>query len=466
MPKILVVEDHLDTARNICELLKMNGHKAQIATNGKAALKQIKNECPNLIILDLNLPIVDGWEVLDNIKSELKQGLAVIIITAYGDINSAVKAIKMGGYDFIEKPFNNQVLLLTVERALSNQKIKKELNELKETLDLSSDARKIFGPSETMKKVTKRIETIAPTDMAVLITGENGTGKEVVAKLIHEKSPRRKFKFMPVDCGAIPSELLTSELFGFEKGAFTGAYKKSHGKFKAAHRGTLYLDEVGNLSLKQQRSLLRAVQFKTISPIGSQDTTQIDIRLIFATNEDLEALVAEKKFRKDLYYRLCEYTIHMPPLRDRREDIPHLAYYFIKESNRELNKNINSISNKAMAKLIRYHWPGNVRQLRNYIRRAMLQAETEILPEHIDIPSSVHVQPEELHSFDKVEQMIDQLNFDNYKTALDHIMVSVEKKLVQNALKISNYNVSEAARIFGIDRSAFYRKMDKYDINP
>lgn len=465
MSKVIVVEDHLDTARNICELLKINGYEAQIATNGKAALKQIKDNNPDLVILDLNLPIIDGWEVLKNIQAEMNQGLAVIIITAYGDIDSAVKAIKMGVYDFIEKPFNNQVLILTCERALNNQKVKKELDKLKETLDETPDAHKIFGPSKAMEKVAQQIETIAPTDMTVLIMGENGSGKEVVAHLIHQKSPRHKFSFITVDCGAIPTDLLSSELFGFEKGAFTGAYKKSRGKFKSAHKGTLYLDEIGNLPLKQQRSILRAVQFKTISTIGSQTTTQIDVRLIFATNEDLEALVEENKFRKDLYFRLCEYIIQIPPLRERLDDIPHLAYCFIKESNPELNKNIKNISNQAIAKLMRYHWPGNVRQLRNYIRRAMLRAETEILPEHIDIPAGKQFKLEEFHTLDRVEQLSNHLDCDNYKQVLNNITDSIEKKLVKHALKISNNNISEAARIFGIDRSAFYRKMNKHEIN-
>jgi len=460
MNSILIVEDSQDTRENIAELLTMNGYKVRTTDNGHTALRIIKTQTPDCVILDVRLPDTTGHDILQQIQNEIENGLVVIIITAYGEVSMAVNAMKMGAYDYLEKPFENAVLLMVVKRGLENQQVKRELAHLRQMLGTDQDSEQVLGHSPAIKKVISQINSVAPTDLTVLIQGETGTGKEVAAHLLHNKSKRAKQPFIAIDCGAIPENLIESEFFGFEKGAFTGATQSRPGKFQLAHQGTLYLDEIGNLPLAQQRPFLRVIENKTFRPIGAINESKVDIRLIIASNANLLQLVSENKFRKDLYYRISEYTITMPPLRERLEDIPHLTALFLSEANFELNSKITDIAEEAMAKLLSYNWPGNVRQLRNVIRKAALLATDTIMPSHISFPSELESE-EPAQSFFTVYKN-DINRYPNYRTAYAEFTREFEKELIKNAYENAHGNITKAARIYGIDRRNFYHKLDKY----
>jgi transcriptional regulator with PAS, ATPase and Fis domain len=349
---------------------------------------------------------------------------------------------------------------MVVKRGLENQQVKRELAHLRQMLGTDQDSEQVLGHSPAIKKVISQINSVAQTDLTVLIQGETGTGKEVAAHLLHNKSKRAKQPFIAIDCGAIPENLIESEFFGFEKGAFTGATQSRPGKFQLAHQGTLYLDEIGNLPLAQQRPFLRVIENKTFRPIGAINESKVDIRLIIASNANLLQLVSENKFRKDLYYRISEYTITMPPLRERLEDIPHLTALFLSEANFELNSKITDISEEAMAKLLSYNWPGNVRQLRNVIRKAALLATDTIRPSHISLHSEMVSEEPEQSFFTVYKNDINR--HPNYRTAYAEFTREFEKELIKNAYEKAHGNITRAARIYGIDRRNFYHKLDKY----
>jgi len=462
MKKILVVDDNIDTMSNIEELLEIHNYNVATASNGKTALDKIKSYNPDCVILDMKLPIMDGWTVMDKLKTEIDNGLIIIVITAFGQVSSAVRAIKKGAFDFIEKPFNNEVLLISVTRGLSNQKIKKELFDLKQSLLKIDDGEEIFGKSSETKNLIKQIKSVSGTDISILIEGETGSGKEIVADFIQRTSQRKNKQYIKVDCGAIPESLIESELFGFEKGAFTGAHQKKPGKFQTADGGTLFLDEIGNLPLSQQRRLLRVVEYKTITPLGSKNEIKINTRLICASNENLFKLVSEGKFREDLFYRLSEYTISVSPLRKRLDDIPHLAKTFFKEGRDELNSNLEGFSDAAIQKLTKYEWPGNVRQLRNIVRRAMLAAKIKIKPEDINLPIAIASDINDIFMDSSIEVFLDK--FSNIKEALSSISDKFEKQLLEYCLKKVNGNISSAAKMFGINRATMYDKVEKYGL--
>lgn len=460
MNSILIVEDKKDTLDNIAELFSLNGYEVKKAGDGKTALKFIKSQLVDCIILDIRLPDMTGHEILEQIQEEIDAGLVVIIITAYGEITMAVRAMKMGAYDYLEKPFENEVLLMAVKRGINYQQTKRELNHLRQVISGDPESEYFFGKSPAIRKVLKQIESVADTDLTILIQGETGTGKEVAARLAHKKSKRKNNPFVAVDCGAIPENLIESEFFGFEKGAFTGATQRRNGKFQMADSGTLYMDEIGNLPIEQQRRFLRAIENKTIHPIGATKEHHVDIRLIIASNANLAFLVAENKFRKDLYYRISEYVITMPTLAERLEDIPHLAGFFLSEANYELKRNITNISEEAMALLLSYSWPGNIRQLRNVIRKAALLANEIIRPSHLSF-QQVDAPQEKGQSFFSVYfRDLDQ--YANYHDAYTSLIQKFEKELLKTAYNHAHGNISKAARIFGIDRRNFYHKLDKY----
>jgi len=460
LSSILVIDDNVETMENIALFLSYEGYKTYQASTGKAGLKKIKDKDPDCVILDMKLPDIDGWEIMERVKEKIESGrIAIIVITAYGHVEHAVQAIKKGAYDFIEKPFDKDVLILTVKRAVESINYKTEIRRLKKSFNLSINGEKIVAKSDSMKEVIKQVDSIANTSISVLIQGETGSGKEVIANLIHQRSQRAEHPFITVDCGAIPENLIESELFGFEKGAFTGAHKNKSGKFVAADKGSLYLDEIGNLPLQHQRRLLRAVEQKTVSPLGSKDSKNVDVRIITATNEDLSKAVDKGNFRGDLYYRLSEFVINVPPLRNRPEAIPYLAKKFINEGNQELNTDIKDISKEGIKKLMDFTWPGNIRQLKNVIRRSMLKAEHIIKKRDIDISNSTSCRND---SIADIEQLI--IEHDSYKAALNDIQDSLEKKLVKKAIIKCGGNISKAAELFGITRKNFYNKIDKYNI--
>ena len=412
------------------------------------------------MILDLKLPEIDGWGVMQSLRQEMKSGLIIIVITAFGDVASAVRAVKEGAFDFLEKPFNNEVLLLSIVRALSNQNVRKELKNLKKSIGRTPKGEEVFGKSLAIKNLIKQMNPIAKTNISILIHGETGSGKEVVANYLHAVSERRDKPFITVDCGAIPENLIESELFGYEKGAYTGAVKKTEGKFVAANGGTLFLDEIGNLPLKQQRTILRAVEQKTITPIGSTKSIKVDTRLFCATNENLAEKVIEGTFREDLYYRLSEFVIQVPPLRNRIEDIPIIVNSFIKQYKAELNPKIKAIDEKTLKNLMKFDWPGNVRQLRNTIRRAMVMADETIKSEHINVAKQIVLDNSNCDYY--LEEILS--SEPPYKKKFKQIVEQIEKELLERLLLENNNNISKVARLFGVDRKSIYIKLEQYGL--
>jgi len=459
MESILIIDDNKDTRDNIAELMEINGYQTFTAGDGNAAVYEVRRLNPDCLILDMKLPGLHGKDVLKQIQPEIEAGLVVINITAFGEIAAAVEAIRLGAYDFIEKPFNNDVLLLSVHRGLNNQKIRRELNNLRRILGRLPEAEKIFGKSEAIQKMVSQIEIVAPTNMTALIQGETGAGKEVVAHYLHSRSARNKAPFVAIDCGAIPETLVESELFGHHRGAFTDAKESRTGRFEMASGGTLFLDEIGNLPLLQQRKLLRAVEQRKITPVGSEKEIDIDVRLIVASNEHLDRLVKVGKFREDLFFRLSEFTIYVPPLRERIADIPYLAITFVEEANQDTKSNILSISDKALKKLTGHSWPGNVRELRNVIRKAALMADKTLRAEHIIFQT--------YSTFNKYVDELVRLPFEENqspKEYLDAVIFQLEKKMIERVLALSNGNLSKAAKSLDIARKTLYQKLDQFGI--
>jgi DNA-binding NtrC family response regulator len=435
MKRILIVDDHKDFRDSLAIFLKDENYETITTSTGKNAINLISLTDFDLVLLDLKLPHMDGIATLQKIKS-IKKDLPVIIITAYGDIGSAVEAIKLGASDYITKPFDNEELLIRIKKVIDSSK----LSTLKQKEIL-------IGNSPQIKKIINEINQVAQTDMTVMIQGESGTGKEVIARLIHNKSKRAEGPFVPFNCGAIPESLLESELFGYEKGAFTGADKRKLGYFEMADGGTLFLDEIGNMPISQQAKLLRCIEEKAIQHLGGNELIPVDVRIIVATNVDLKNAIEEGKFRDDLYHRIREFVIYVPPLRERIEDIEVLADYFRQISNQELKKNVEKISPRALNILKSYNWPGNVRELKNVIKQAVLLADKVIEPYHLQI---------------EIEESIeDSLKL---KKIIKQTTRNIEKKMIINALKQAKYNKKKAAEILGINRSVLYEKIKKYNI--
>jgi two-component system response regulator HydG len=444
MPNILLVEDDITYARIIQKFLVKNGFEVKTTEKVKTSLPLIKSGWPELIITDYRLPDGNGMQILEFTKKQYPQ-IGVILITNYSDIRIAVRAIKIGAHEYITKPINPDELLATVKEVFAIQN-----NPLIEiSLEQNPIPDYIEGSSPDSKQLEEHIDLVAPTDLSVMILGETGTGKEYLAKRIHQKSNRKEKAFVAIDCGALSSELATSELFGHVKGSFTGALEDKTGHFEFANGGTLFLDEVGNLDYEIQLKLLRAIQEKTIRKIGSNQEIPLDIRIISATNEKLKSGDPNSTFREDLYHRLNEFSLHILPLRERQEDLRTFANSFIDSSNQRLHKNIKGISEEVWGIFHKYYWPGNLRELKNIIRRAVLLCKEEIItPDQL---------PFELKS------ELKEGNLDSGKT-YRNLMEDKEKENIINALKSCNQNKSQAARILGIDRKTLYNKLDKYGI--
>jgi len=399
-PTILIVEDEKGM-REALGLALRNRYNLFTAKHGKEALGMISDENIDLVLLDLLLPGLNGMKVLELIKS-MDETIPVIMITAVKTIDSAVNAMKKGAYDYITKPFEVKELEVLIEKALERRLLQKENVSIKSQFEKKMGFEKIIGKSQQMQEVFRLIEDVAPSSATILICGESGTGKELVARAIHNRSPRLKKLFVALNCAAIPENLLESELFGHEKGSFTGAMEQHIGKFELAHQGTMFLDEIGTLPLSMQAKLLRALQEKTIERVGGNASIKIDVRIIAATNADLKRAVENGKFREDLYYRLNVIPILIPPLREREEDILLLAGYFLKKFNLEFGKNIKGFSEEAAKLLLEYRWPGNVRELENLIERLVVLGKEErisvgSMPS--DISKIYHIPP--LKSFEE-----------------------------------------------------------------
>jgi two-component system response regulator HydG len=448
MEKILIVDDNETLRFTLTELLEDSGFESKAVKDGATALEEIKNNTYGLVILDVRLPGISGLETLKKLK-EMNPGLHVIMLTAFGDIKTAVDAMKQGAQDFITKPFDNDSIIKSIKNILELKYLSHEVNLLRKKLDENYRSGEAIGDSEVMKKIFEQVRIVAPTKLSVLIEGESGTGKEVIACMIHSLSDRHSKNFIAVDCGAIPESLIESELFGHEKGAFTDAKNFKEGKFELSHEGTIFLDEITNLSESNQIKLLRVLQERKVTRLGAKKSINLDLRIIAATNIKLSEAVNNKKFREDLYYRLNEFKIELPPLRDRKQDIPLFVDHFIKDSNNELSKNVTGVSDKVMEKLISHSWRGNVRELRNVIRRGVLLTNGNIITS-IDIPDEINVTQNESNK---------------ESNSISEIKNDIEKELILKAIQDANGNKMQAAKTLNMNERTLYRKIKKLGIN-
>jgi DNA-binding NtrC family response regulator len=439
--RILVVDDEQIVLRSLSDWFRDDGYTVGTAATGKEALAKLTEEAWDIFLLDIKMPGMSGLDLQEKIMQIHPQAV-IIIMTAFASVDSAVQALKQGAYDYLTKPFDPEHVGRLVKNAVESKKLAVENVRLKKSIDESVLTHDIIGESEGMKKVLEAIESVSNTETSVLIRGESGTGKELVAKAIHANSRRRYMPMIILNCGALPETILESELFGHEKGAFTGAQYRRKGKFELSDGGTLFLDEIGDISHKMQINLLRVLEEKKIRRIGGEREMDVDFRLIAATNKNLEEYVESGGFRSDLYYRLNVFTIQIPPLRERQTDIAMLAEHFLKKYSLTTNKQIEGISDKALEKMLSYPWPGNVRELENAIERAVVVCKSKT------------VEPGHLPMIRKNMQ-----GHSNGKT-LDE----VEREHVENTLAETNWNISQAARLLSIDRVTLYRKIKKYNL--
>jgi len=452
MEKILIIDDNESLRYTLESVLEENGFLPTSAEDGVKALEEFKSKSYDLVICDMKMPKMDGMQILAEVK-KIDPEMPFIILTAFGDIKNAVEAMKQGASDYLTKPFDNDGMILTLRKALEIRYLNKELAILRKRTDDSYKGEGIIGSSPQMKEVFDQVKIVAPTNLTVLIQGESGTGKEVIANMIHRASERAAKPFIAVDCGAIPESLIESELFGHEKGAFTDAKSQREGKFEQANGGTIFLDEITNLSDPNQIKLLRAIQERKITRIGGKKALSLDVRILTATNVKLAEAVNNNKFRADLYYRLNEFHIDLPPLRARIGDLTQLVDHFIKDANEELNKSVNSVSDEVMKKIKAHHWPGNVRELRNTIRRAVLLTPGNTM-EKISItddvaPKTVYENPAE----------------ESDNSSFETLTKKAEKDAILSALDESGGNKSKAAKLLNMNERTFYRKLKSLGIN-
>ena len=467
MPNLLIIEDDAAFCQMLQKFLTKRGYDVETSFTAPDAKEKFENNTYDLILTDLRLPDYDGIQLLGDIK-RVNPKTQVILMTGYAEVGSAVKAMKKGAFDYISKPFTPDEIVMILDNALKahvprdsnlrvtdadsisgqkdNDSPKNNSAKNERPVENISDAKVVKGISEPSQKLVEYINLVAPTDMSVLITGESGTGKEVTAKAIHDGSKRKGFNFIAVDCGAIPKELATSEFFGHIKGSFTGAIEDKMGNFEAAHKGTLFLDEVGNLSYENQIQLLRALQERKIKRVGSTKEIEVDVRIITATNEDLTEAVEEGTFREDLYHRLNEFSIHIPSLEERFEDLILFAENFLGKANTALEKNVDGFSDEVWEAFQQYRWPGNLRELQNVIKRAVLlttgdEVQIAALPKEV-------LQPQEK------ESVADGFSKSEF-----------EKDRIIKALKKTNFNKSKAAKLLQVTRKTLYNKINHYNLD-
>jgi DNA-binding NtrC family response regulator len=438
---ILVVDDEFSVRDSLCNWFKMEGYRTDTAENGKEALKKLQESPWDIVLVDIKMPGMDGMELQRHIK-KINNTIIVIVITAYATVDTAVEAMKEGAFDYLSKPVDPDKLSILIRNAVNQRRLMVENIQLKQKVEELSLQDEIAGESPQIKKILEMVDTVAKTDATVMIRGESGTGKELVAQAIHSKSSRRYFPIISINCGAFPEGLLESELFGHEKGAFTGAQYKRKGKLEMANGGTVFFDEIGNITVKMQMDLLRVIETKQFTPLGSNKEVNVDFRIIAATNTDLEKKVADKDFREDLYYRLNVFSIQIPPLRERAVDIPLIANYFLEKYAHSMNKDVTGISPEAMKMLTQYNWPGNIRELRNTIERAL-----------VVVGKKNRIESEDLN-----------LLFASKANAPGNSLEEMEKAHIQRILEQSDWNISRSAETLKIDRVTLYNKIKKYGL--
>jgi DNA-binding NtrC family response regulator len=456
---ILIVDDEKSICTLLSRLLMKEGLKTIEAYEGTTAIKTIVSQKPDVVLVDFRMPGMNGMELLKRAK-ELDQDLPIVMITAYADIKGAVEAMRAGAHDYLAKPFENLEVIRVVYRALEERKLKRKLSNLTSELQGNLSLSTSMGTSDAVYQLLCKTIQVAKSDFSVLIQGETGSGKELVARAIHDASPRSKKPFVPVDCGAIPETLLESELFGHERGAFTGADCSKPGKFEVAKDGTLFLDEISNMPLSSQAKLLRVLQEKRVYLVGSTKPIAVDVRLLVASNKDLFSLTESGSFRSDLFFRLNEFTITVPPLRARKEDITYLAKRFLNITNVELNKHVKGFSESATETLLGYDWPGNVRQLRSTIRRAVLLADTIITEKDLDlrdVPGSSAMSKPHIQGRAIGDLSLKEIVHDN--------ILAVEREVITKVLNYTGGNKARAARLLKIDYKTIHTKIKQLGIS-
>lgn len=452
MAKMLIVDDEEMIRETLKDIITNEGYNAEEAKEGQEAVNLVKKNKFDCILLDIKMPKMDGMEVLDQVKS-MTPDTPVIMITGHGDEESAFEAAKKGAYDFITKPPDLNRLLVTIRNALDRSNLVTERNALKEQV---AKTREIIGESAAISRIKETIDKVAPTDARVLITGSNGTGKELVARWLHEKSHRSDKSLVEVNCAAIPSELIESELFGHEKGSFTSAIKKHIGKFEQAHGGTLFLDEIGDMSLSAQSKVLRTLEEHKIYRVGGDKAVNVDVRVIAATNKDLEAEIEAGNFREDLYHRLSVIVIRVPSLNERPEDIPLLANHFIDELCNAYGMEVKTFSDEAIEALKAVNWSGNIRELRNVIERLVILTSGQITKDDVLTYAN---------SGKPASKTPSLLQFDlNAYNNLQDFKSQAEKRFIEEHLNNQDWNISKTAEQIGIQRSHLYNKMEQYGI--
>jgi DNA-binding NtrC family response regulator len=457
--RILVVDDEMIVCESCKRILEEEGYEVETALSGKEAFEKMKANPFDIVLTDLKMPGIDGMEVLRTFRKEYPDSI-IIMITGFSTVETAVEAIKLGAFDYIPKPFTPDEVSIVVKKAIEKKSLMLENIYLRQELQEKYGFHNIVGKSKKMQEIYRVIAKVATTDSTVLIYGQSGTGKELIARAIHFNSPRREKQFVPVDCAVLSENLLESELFGHVRGSFTGAVTTKPGLFEVADGGTVFLDEVGNISLSIQAKLLRVLQEREFTPVGGTKTKKVDIRLIAATNKDLEKMIKEETFREDLYYRLNIVPIYLPALRERPEDIPLLAVHFLKKYAEEMGKAIKGFTPEAMEKLMRYPWPGNVRELENVIERTVVMIDDEMVRvEHLILPG----QQEKEILENQIPMTSEELK-EVKKQVREKAVEEIERAFVLNALERHQWNVTRTAEEVGMLRPNFQALMRKYNL--
>ncbi len=444
--RILIIDDEKNIREGLAEYLSGDGYQATTAGDGVEGMRAVESGDIDMVITDLRMPKLSGREVLRSIASKYP-GIPVIVLTGHGTIEEAVEAMRAGAYDFLTKPVNLEYLSLLVRRAFEAGELSRKNRELQDQVEMQRGTSSIIGKSEAMKKVFELVRRVAPTRASVLVTGDSGVGKELVADAIHNLSPRRDGPLVKVHCAALAESLLESELFGHEKGAFTGAQARKRGRFELAHEGTLFLDEIGEINQSVQIKILRVLQERKFERVGGESTVEVDVRIVAATNRDLRKEIEEGRFREDLYYRLNVVHIHIPPLKERRDDIPLLAMSFLREFSQENGKDLTGFDPKARQALYSYPWPGNVRELRNCIESAVVMASGSLLTVD-DLPPGIGVSGDG----------------QDVRIPLGSSLPEAERIIIRETLAAQGGNKSRTAEILGIGRKTLYQKIEEYGI--